>query len=479
MVNFKEFLKQENQENESNNNEEVAFPKGKHQRLFLSKKSNTVVVRILPPANLTDNYAQKYRKIMLNNVMTDTGKALNPSFTLPWEPNEDSPLEQALADWYNRGVVPNYYGGKSRPSKATVVNAVALVTDANGNWVHEVDEYGQLVVRVLDLPYSAYTGINRKLADPMLNTTGSDYSFISDVGANPIRITKPTSNTEKAYQVEVYTGITLPPLPENWRDQLEDLAYQVSPSEDYNSKFVNFVIERVNAVTSGGAQQQQANPYGGQQAPQQQGGYQQQVPQQQGGYQQQVPQQQAYQQPAQQTQAQTYQQPVQQQQQAQTYQQPTQAYQAPTQQVPQQQAYQAPAQPTQAQTYQQPVQQQQQAQTYQQPTQAYQAPTQQVPQQQAYQAPVQQPIQQAPVAQPQQAPVQQQQTYQAPVQPQAQQPITQGMVDSAMSGLASPKESVQQQKPVTPPPAPQAQQPVSNDSSLPDVDELLRSMQEG
>ncbi|AHL19813.1 single strand DNA binding protein [Listeria phage LP-048] len=421
MVNFKEFLKQENQENESNNNEEVAFPKGKHQRLFLSKKSNTVVVRILPPANLTDNYAQKYRKIMLNNVMTDTGKALNPSFTLPWEPNEDSPLEQALADWYNRGVVPNYYGGKSRPSKATVVNAIALVTDANGNWVHEVDEYGQLVVRVLDLPYSAYTAINRKLADPMLNTTGSDYSFISDVGANPIRITKPTSNTEKAYQVEVYTGITLPPLPENWRDQLEDLAYQVSPSEDYNSKFVNFVIERVNAVTSGGAQQQQVNPYGGQQAPQQQGGYQQQ--------QQQVPQQQAYQQPAQQ-----------------------------------------------AQTYQQPVQQQQ-AQTYQQPTQAYQAPTQQVPQQQAYQAPVQQPIQQAPVAQPQQAPVQQQ-TYQAPVQPQPQQPITQGVVDSAMSGLA-PKEPVQQQKPVTPPPAPQAQQPVSNDSSLPDVDELLRSMQEG
>ncbi len=414
MVNFKEFLKQENQENESNNNEEVAFPKGKHQRLFLSKKSNTVVVRILPPANLTDNYAQKYRKIMLNNVMTDTGKALNPSFTLPWEPNEDSPLEQALADWYNRGVVPNYYGGKSRPSKATVVNAVALVTDANGNWVHEVDEYGQLVVRVLDLPYSAYTAINRKLADPMLNTTGSDYSFISDVGANPIRITKPVSNTEKAYQVEVYTGIALPPLPENWRDQLEDLAYQVSPSEDYNSKFVNFIIERVNTTTSGGAQQQ-ANPYGGQQVPQQ------------GGYQQQVPQQ-------------------------------------------QQQPYQ------QAQTYQQPVQQQQ-AQTYQQPTQAYQAPTQQVPQQQAYQAPVQQPIQQAPVAQPQQAPVQQQ-TYQAPVQPQAQQPITQGAVDSAMSGLA-PKEPVQQQKPVTPPPAPQAQQPVSNDSSLPDVDELLRSMQEG
>lgn len=49
-----------------------------------------------------------------------------------------------------------------------------------------------------------------------------------------------------SYNVQLYPNIELGPLPQGWETQLEDLAYQATPSIEYNRDYVEYFISVVN-----------------------------------------------------------------------------------------------------------------------------------------------------------------------------------------------------------------------------------------
>src|SRR5690606_38442927 len=111
-----------------------------------------------------------------------------------------------------------------------------------------------------------------------------EYGVIGETNAYPIRFSKPSPGG-MAYSVDVFQK-DLGALPQGWQNELEDLAYQGTPSEEYNQEFVEYFINVVNGTEpqkegnnsgqqQGGFQQQQQSFQQPQQGFQQQGGFQQ------------------------------------------------------------------------------------------------------------------------------------------------------------------------------------------------------------
>lgn len=393
-MDFQERLRQrvaEAEEGNGQNRKQVDYPSKslKNPELYFNNAENKdLYLRILPPANLQDDYAVPYRKIYLA-ARNQNGKDLKTDFILPAQPNPESRLEQSLVTWHAQKRVPNPFGADAKPGSKYKANVVRVITNQQtGNWEEERDTNGQLVVRTLELPQTAYQAINSALIDPMLRPMGnqSPYSFISPESAFLIKLTKPAKG-KMTYDLQVYTNFPLGALPQGWENLLEDLNYQVTPTEVFDPDYVNYFIDVVEGVENRGEGNQVA-PQGV--APQQQvpvqPQFQQPVTPQQGyqqGFQQPVTPQQGYQQ--------GFQQPVT----PQYNQAPQQGYQAPV--TPQQPVYQAPVAPV---TLDKPQQQQQQQPQYQAPvtpqalvtpvpqpvTPQYQTPATPAP------APVQQPV---------------------------------------------------------------------------------------
>ena len=286
-MNFQEKLKAElAAAQHNNNNTEVDYPSNhlKHKELRFEKDQNQLMIRILPPANDEDFFTVMARELWMN-TKNRSGKDLNLNavFSDTMNPDESN-LVANLIQWQAREMVPNNFNKKAYPSRKSYVNAVQIFIDPQTNqFVHEVDQNGQLVVRLFKLPFSAYTAILGKLSDPMMKPQGSDdYGIISALDAFPIKLTKPQKGAATmSYTVDVYQR-SLGALPPNWKDSLEDLKYQATPTEQYNSEYVQYFIDVVNGVepvrgggngattgnTGGGNQFQQ--PVVPQQQPQQQ-----------------------------------------------------------------------------------------------------------------------------------------------------------------------------------------------------------------
>ena len=286
-MNFQEKLKAElAAAQHNNNNTEVDYPSNhlKHKELRFEKDQNQLMIRILPPANDEDFFAVMASELWMN-TKNRSGKDLNLNavFSATMNPDESN-LVANLIQWQAREMVPNNFNKKAYPSRKAYVNAVQIFIDPQTNqFVHEVDQNGQLVVRLFKLPFSAYTAILGKLSDPMMKPQGSDdYGIISALDAFPIKLTKPQKGAATmSYTVDVYQR-SLGALPPNWKDSLEDLKYQATPTEQYNSEYVQYFIDVVNGVepvrgggngattgnTGGGNQFQQ--PVVPQQQPQQQ-----------------------------------------------------------------------------------------------------------------------------------------------------------------------------------------------------------------
>jgi hypothetical protein len=296
-MSFLDIINQEQKRLEASNNndnDKVKYPQSKHKRLFFDKDNRDLYMQVLPAGDLVNHFASQFRKIFLT-AKSSTGKDVKSNFVLDPQLNEGSLLERKIQEWASRGMIPSGFGGQQSPKTLHLVNVVRVVV-VNGQWVQERDEQGNLVVRLFEMPHSAYTTFISKLGNKLLNPNNLDLSFIDPNHAHPVQITKPRKG-EMSYAVEVYSSILLPPLGQGWENQLENLAEHVVPTErlENGQKWVQAFIDMKEGrkPNSGGqaqaenvtppvnnpyAQTQQA-PYGGQQAPQQPNPYAQQTQQ--------------------------------------------------------------------------------------------------------------------------------------------------------------------------------------------------------
>ncbi|ASR79803.1 hypothetical protein JANET_185 [Bacillus phage Janet] len=360
-MNFAEIIEQQRKELESqggSDNPRVVYPASKHKRLFFNKDVKEVFVQILPSADLVSGFAVHNRKIFLS-ATTSKGKKINSNFTLDGHPNEGSLLENKISEWSEKGMIPTGFGGQQKPKQYYTANVVQVFEDQQGNFFHERDQQGNLIVRLFDIPHSAYKTIINAFGDKRL-ARQRELSFIDPNQGSPVLIKKPAKG-QMEYPVTIYQDF-LPPLGQGWETQLEDLHAHCVPTERLENgylwveTFVNILEGKTsngNAAPAAPQTQVAGNPYAAQ-VPNQgnpytqphstvaQTQYQQQPQFQQPQYQQQQP---VINMPTGMTQQQPqYQQPVNQQQVAPLT---TGAYVAPmtTGQVPAQPTYQAPQQP--------------------------------------------------------------------------------------------------------------------------------------
>lgn len=276
-MSFADIINQEQKklEEQQGGNDKVEYPKTKHKRLFFGKDQRELYIQVLPAADLVSSFAVPVRKIFLQ-AKSSQGKNINSNFTLDPDFNNGSLLENKINEWAEMQIIPNGFGGQSSPRRYYLVNVVQ-VYNQNGQFVQERDQEGNLVVRVFEMPQSGYSNLIRKLADPMLNPSGSELSFMDINNPAPIKISRPAKG-QMEYPVEVYTAVKMPPLGQGWETQLEDLNAQAVPTErlvngdKWVQAFIDMKEGRKPNQNNGGQgqapqapQQPQTNPYANQQ----------------------------------------------------------------------------------------------------------------------------------------------------------------------------------------------------------------------
>jgi len=253
----------------NNDNPKTVYPKTKHKGIYLNNTTTPeVFFQLLPGKNVdTDPFAVKFRSIFLE-ARTSKGKELKQNFILDADTNPGSILEQAIAEWTDKLMLPSKYG-QVKPRILFKVNVIKVSTQQVMNpqtnqmetqYVQERDQEGNYVVRTLDLTVSAYNGIIEKLRNPMLNPQGPNGPTMSFMDVNKpamVHVAKPLPNT-KTYRVEVYPLATLPPLAPGWENQLEDLHAQVVPTERLENglDWVKAFIDIKNGVNPNANNQQ-------------------------------------------------------------------------------------------------------------------------------------------------------------------------------------------------------------------------------
>lgn len=212
-------------------NPKVVYPISKHKKLFYEKGQNEVVVQVLPSPDLYSEFYVQKRTIFLN-AKTKNGKEINSSFTLDAVENLGSLLEQKIAEWTEKKMLTTPYGSQQKPKTVFNVNVVSVIPNpqAPGQFMQERDQEGNLVVRVFEMPQSAFKEYIKALQNPMINSSGTELSFMDINRPNPVGITKPAKG-EMSYKVNIYSALTLPPLGQGWESQLEDLQAHAVPTE--------------------------------------------------------------------------------------------------------------------------------------------------------------------------------------------------------------------------------------------------------
>lgn len=244
----------------------VVYPETKHQRLFFEKGQTEIMIQLLPAGDLVSPFFVHTRKIFLS-AKTSKGKELNVNFTLDSQVNEGSLLDNKIAEWTDKGMIPTPFGGQQKPKNLYLVNAVRVFPNPNNpqQLYQERDQQGNLVVRLFEMPQTAFKTILKNLTDPFLSG-GRDLSFIDPNAAYPIKIAKPAKG-QMEYPVTVYQT-NLPPLGQGWETQLENLQAHAVPTERLENgyQWVETFISIKEGKPQGQAQQQpqgqQANPYG-------------------------------------------------------------------------------------------------------------------------------------------------------------------------------------------------------------------------
>lgn len=256
-----------NQDNGNNEDVDSPYKHLKHDSLYFDKNNRNFIVRILPPVN-GGFFAKEFKELFLK-ATNKNGKELKSMVTIASEATPDNnELMRDLLTWQQQGLVPDNYGNQAKPTKRYYVNAVKVLADGQGNIFMETDQQGNLVVRLMKLPTSAYQQILSKLADPMLQPNGeTEYGFIGINNAFPINITKPAPGSMQ-YGVDVYSNKELGALPQGWEQNVEDLNYQATPTEEYDHTYLPMIRDILNG--NEGASSNQGGNSGGQTQPTQQ-----------------------------------------------------------------------------------------------------------------------------------------------------------------------------------------------------------------
>jgi len=275
-MNFADIIAQEQKNLEQQgggDHPKVVYPETKHQRLFFEKGQTELMIQLLPSGDLVSPFFAHTRKIFLS-AKTSKGKELNVNFTLDSQVNEGSLLDNKIAEWTDKGMIPTPFGGQQKPKNLYLVNVVRVFPHPQNpqQLYQERDEHGNLVVRLFEMPQTAFKTILKNLQDPFLSG-GRELSFIDPNGAFPIIIAK-SAKRQMEYPVTVYQT-NLPPLGQGWETQLENLPAHAVPTERLENgyQWVETFISIKEGKPQGQAQQQpqgqtiQQNPYGQQTNP--------------------------------------------------------------------------------------------------------------------------------------------------------------------------------------------------------------------
>ena len=249
---------------QGNNDNEVTAPYKtlKNNIVRLSKKSPDFMVRILPGKDGGAWFA-KYRSVSvnINNKFT--------ALTMSAQRDEADPVQQAVDVWSKADKFPNRFN--SKPSYNFYVNIVPVVMQKVTK-----DGVSRLVAREMLLPnglpkvyvLQLNNNLMRQIGDALqdeaknpnllpnlqsiaqnnnfrLTEDMTDYSFISSAFAYPIRLHRVTAGKVSSV-ADVESNYPLMPLKQGWESQLEDLAYQATPTYKYNPSWVTHTIANAN-----------------------------------------------------------------------------------------------------------------------------------------------------------------------------------------------------------------------------------------
>lgn len=247
-MSFMDILNQEAQKianNGGGENDRVKYPERKQKPLFFAKGETAKLIQIMPSADLQSEFFVPIRKIFLTAVSSQ-GKQINSNFTLDAQENPGSLLEQKIAEWSGKGLIPNGFGGQQSPRMVVLYNVVQVFQDqSSGKFFQERDEQGNLVIRIFEMPYSAHKKIINLLKDPLYRPEGtSELSFMDVNQPRLVKISKPPKGSME-YGVDVYTNVTLPPSGAGWETKLEDLRANAVPTErlENGDKWVQAFID--------------------------------------------------------------------------------------------------------------------------------------------------------------------------------------------------------------------------------------------
>lgn len=273
-------LKVINEQQEAREENKVDYPSShlKNNVLRLTKKTPKIVCRILPAVSADKPTWQAYREMW---VTDNNGKYLSYMLASDARDKKD-PLLQAVKRWdkatfkstdkngnpkdvsglYKLSKYGNFPGLKYYlnviPLEVVNKNGVPTYTEVikDGNYeVHMLSVNSRLLnTLATDLqdqmhnPNLLYKNqIDKWNQKPNVNITQEQISnsFISDILAYPVVFNRIEGNPV-TYSMELQQQRPLMPLNSNWKEQAEDLAYQATPSYEYNRHWVDDLITRID-----------------------------------------------------------------------------------------------------------------------------------------------------------------------------------------------------------------------------------------
>lgn len=273
-------LKVINEQQEAREENKVDYPSShlKNNVLRLTKKTPKIVCRILPAVSADKPTWQAYREMWV----TDNNGKYRSYMLASDARDENDPLLQAVKRWdkatfksTDKNGNPKDVSGLYKLSKygnfpglKYYLNVIPLeVVNKNGVPTYtEVIKDGNYEVHMLSVNSRLLNTLATDLQDqmhnpnllykkqidvwnqkPNVNFTQEQISnsFISDILAYPVVFNRIEGNPV-TYSMELQQQRPLMPLNSSWKEQAEDLAYQATPSYEYNRHWVDDLITRID-----------------------------------------------------------------------------------------------------------------------------------------------------------------------------------------------------------------------------------------
>lgn len=277
-------------DNNTNNFEQTDYPSShlRHNMLYVSKKTPQMVVRILPSVGNGAPTWAGFRQLWVTE-----GDKSHSYIASENTKDENDPLIQALNRWSKAKYqykdtdgnintesglrkVDRKYG--KYPSVRYYLNVIPLTQTNNEQglpvYTEEKDEDGNPSVHLMTFTGTMLRDLATLLENKMQNPNTyhqdklkqliaskqltltreqlaeqMDNSFISSLFAYPVSISRVADGKKISYSLSVIANeqLMLNPLPQNWTDFAEDLAYQASPSYKWNAHWEQNLIDKVDA----------------------------------------------------------------------------------------------------------------------------------------------------------------------------------------------------------------------------------------